>query len=117
MQFNANSDAPNIKISQYHEMQKEYEDHLEEEERARRILQASLATNLLIAHARTTQYFIIQETTVQSYHRQVTNEQLYQEMQNFQEDEESGEEEEKAVTAVSTLEVRRRWRRRLEHGD
>ena len=43
MQFNANSDAPNIKISQYHEMQKEYEDHLEEEERARRILQVRLA--------------------------------------------------------------------------
>ena len=70
----------------------------------------------MIVQARATQYFIIQETTIQSYHRQVTNEQLYQEMQNFQEDEESGEEEEKekAVTAVSTLEVRRR---RLEHGD
>ena len=69
----------------------------------------------MIVQERATQYFIIQETTI----HQVTNEQLYQEMQNFQEDEESGEEEEKekVVTAVSTLEVRRRRRRRLEHGD
>ena len=37
--------------------------------------------------------------------QQVTNEQLYQEMQNYQEDEGSGEEEEKEVTAISTLEV------------
>ena len=35
----------------------------------------------------------------------MTNEQLYQEMQNYEEDEESGEEEEKEVTAVSALEV------------
>ena len=35
----------------------------------------------------------------------MTNEQLIQEMQNYQEDEESGEEEEKEVTAVSALEV------------
>ena len=41
--YYVNANAPNIKISQYHEMQKEYEDHLEEEERARRILQVRLA--------------------------------------------------------------------------
>ena len=35
----------------------------------------------------------------------MTNEQLYQEMQNYQEDEGSGEEEEKEVTAVPALEV------------
>ena len=81
-----------------HLAQKEYEDHLEQEERARRILQVCMADIDTIYKPA-----VKATSTHQSNDHQVTNEQLYQEMQNYQEDEESGEEEE--VVPASALEV------------